>query len=220
MDHSFSNLLLRVPLFQGFSRLDFLDIVAQTPFDFQTLKPHDVLFHSGDESRTLCMALGGEMELEADSPDHRYRLTEYVAAPWVVEPIVLFGLHNRYTRTYRAASTLHVVGLSKQSVVHLLSSYPAFQINFYNLLSTQAQHFERQNWLTATPSLRESFAQFVRERSLRPVGKRLLQVKMVDLAEALGTTRLNVSHLLAELEREGAVSTSRGRIEINDLQLL
>ncbi len=218
MDHSFSNLLLRVPLFQGFSRLDFLDIVAQTPFDFQTLKPREVLFRQGDESRTLCMVLGGEMEMEAESPSHNYRLVEYALAPWVVEPTVLFGLHNRYTRTYRASAPLHVVSLSKQSVVRLLSTYPAFQINFYNLVCSQAQHFERQNWLGAAPTLRDDFASFLRKRSLRPVGRKVLCVKMVDLAAALGTTRLNVSRLLAELEEEGVLTASRGRIAVDDMQ--
>ena len=37
MNHDFSNRLLLLPLFQGFSRLDFLDMAAKVPLDVRSL---------------------------------------------------------------------------------------------------------------------------------------------------------------------------------------
>lgn len=214
MEHSFSDRLLHVPLFQGFSRLDFLDIVAQTPFDFRTLNPREVLFHQDSECRSLCIALGGELQAVGESPDHSYRLAEILPAPWVVEPVSLFGLHNRYTRTYRAHTSLQVVMLSKQSVQQLLSTYAAFQINFYNMLCTQGQASERAVWQQPPSNLEQHFLQFLLSRSLRPVGSKQLYVRMTDLALQLGTTRLNVSHMLARMSQAGRLTHSRGCISI------
>ncbi|MGM9688032.1 MAG: Crp/Fnr family transcriptional regulator [Alloprevotella sp.] len=214
MEHSFSNRLLYVPLFQGFSRLDFLDIVAQTPFDFRTLSPREVLFHQDSECRSLCIVLGGELQAVGESPDHSYKLAETLQAPWVVEPLSLFGLHNRYTRTYRAHTSLQVVMLSKQSVQQLLSTYAAFQINFYNMICTQGQACERAVWQQPASSLEQHFLQFLLSRSLRPVGQKQLYVRMTDLAVQLGTTRLNVSHMLARMSQAGRLSNTRGCISI------
>ena len=83
MEHTFSDRLLHVPLFQGFSRLDFLDIVAQTPFDFRTLNPREVLFHQDSECRSLCIALGGEVQAVAESPDHSTGKYEGEELPYI-----------------------------------------------------------------------------------------------------------------------------------------
>ena len=132
----FSNRLLLLPLFQGFSRLDFIDIVEKTPFDFRTISPKGIVVSQGTTCKCLCMVLNGKMSVETDSPEHTYRLTESVSAPHIIQIENLFGLHNKYTRTYRAQSEVQLVMLDKQSVRQLLVAYPAFQINFYNAVST------------------------------------------------------------------------------------
>ena len=60
MNHSFSNRLFPVPLFQGFSRLDFLDIVGKTRFDFHTLPNRATVVRQGDECLELTIILGGQ----------------------------------------------------------------------------------------------------------------------------------------------------------------
>lgn len=218
MEHSFSNRLLPISLFQGFSRLDFLDIVEQTPFDFKTLKPRELLFHQDDVCYALCMVLGGELMCEAESPDHVYRLAEYLRAPWIVEPTALFGLHNRYAHTYRAHTEVQAVMIDKQSVRKLLVNYEAFQINFYNLVCTQAQQAQLAHWQAPSHNLEQAFYQFLLHRCQRPVGRKELRVKMTDLAEQLDTTRLNVSHMLSRLAERQKLEYSRGCIYIPALE--
>lgn len=220
MDHSFSARLLLVPLFQGFSRLDFLDIVEKTPFDFKTFRPGQALVHQEEESRSLCMLLGGEVEFTAESPDHTYRFSERFTAPWVVQAECLFGLHNRYTHTVRAVNEVQAVMLSKQSVCRLLSLYPAFQINFYNALSTFAQHTVRQLWQVRTTTLEERFRAFMHCRSLRPAGAKQLHIRMEDLALELGATRLRVSQMLSGLAERQLLTYSRGIIKVTALEKL
>ena len=142
----FSNRLLHVPLFQGFSRLDFLDIVAKIPFDFKTLRPNEYVVKQGEECLGLCVVLSGEVETECMSPDQVYTYGERLGAPWCLQIENLFGYHNRYTKSYRTLTETQVMFIAKQDVRRMLVDYPAFQINFYNALSTLAQTAVQHNW--------------------------------------------------------------------------
>lgn len=220
MEHAFSNRLLLVPLFQGFSRLDFLDIVEKIPFDFRTLQAGKHLVEQNEECRSLCILMGGDVMLETESPDHSYRFGERIEAPWTVQPECLFGLHNRYSHTVRALTEVQAVLLDKQSVRQLLLQLPAFQINFYNSLSTFAQNADHALWHALEPGLVERFTQFVMVRSLRPVGQKELHIRMEDLALQLDATRLRVSKMLADLSEKQLLSYSRGSICIPQLESL
>ena len=174
----FSNRLLLLPLFQGFSRLDFIDIVEKTPFDFRTIMPKGIIVSQGRTCECLCMVLNGEMSVETESPEHTYRLAEYVNAPHIIQIENLFGLHNKYTHTYRAQSEVQLVMLDKQSVRQLLVAYPAFQINFYNAISTCAQSREVMLWSKRSDTVEGRFHTFLLRRCLRPIGPKQLKIRM------------------------------------------
>lgn len=216
----FSNRLLLVPLFQGFSRLDFLDIVEKVPLDFQTYKQHDTIVQQGEDCKALCILLGGEVETEVESPNQAYRLVEKIRAPWVIQPENLFGLHNRYARKVRACAEAQLVSISKQSVRQLLMRYPTFQINFYNALSTYAQRLANLQWQQRYELVEQRFVFFMQRRVLRPTGHKVLHVRMEGLADELGVTRLRVSKMLAILANRGVLTYSRGVITIPSFEAL
>ena len=54
----------------------------------------------------------------------------------------------------------------------------------------------------------------------RPSGRKVMKVKMEDLAQILNETRLNVSRALNQMQDEGLLSLHRGGIEIADASLL
>ena len=220
MEHSFSNRLLVVPLFQGFSRLDFLDIVEKIPLGFKTYKAGETIVCQEEECHSLCILLSGEVWAEAVSPQNIYRFAEIIKAPWTVQIEHLFGLHNRYTRTIKAFTDVKTITISKQDVRALLSNYPAFQINFYNALSTHAQQAVSLLWLQRSEHIDQRFYNFLKRRSLRPIGEKKLHIRMEDLATELGTTRLRISQTLAKLSKDGLLSYSRGIISIPEIEKL
>ncbi len=216
----FSNKLLLVPLFQGFSRLDFLDIVEKVPLDFHTYKAKEVVVKQNDECQSLCIVLGGKICVETENPEHTYLFQEELQAPVVVQIEHLFGLHNRYTRTIRAKEQVNVVRINKQDVRMLMTKYPTFQINFYNTLSSYAQRVSAQLWIQRKDTLEGRFRVFAQKRSLRPNGEKTIRIKMEDLAHELGATRLSVSNMLAQLNQKGLLTNSRGTIHIFKLEEL
>ena len=220
MDHSFSNRLLIVPLFQGFSRLDFLDIVEKIPLGFKTYKPGSTIVAQEEESHSLCILLSGEAEAEVVSPQGIYRFTEKIKAPYTIQIENLFGLHNRYARTFKASTDVQTVTISKQNVRQMLINYPAFQINFYNALSTCAQQSTAMLWLQRSNKLEHRFYNFLKRRSLRPIGEKKLHIRMEDLALELGTTRLRISQALSNMAEKNILSYSRGIIIIPQIEKL
>lgn len=220
MEHSFSNRLFLVPLFQGFSRLDFLDLVAKTPFDFRTLSHGQTLVRQNDEAKALAIVLQGGISCETESPAHTYRFSETLPAPCLVQPERLFGLHNRYASTVRAEGEAQIALLDKQSVRRLLTEQPAFQINFYNTLCSLAQYTDSLLWQVRRTTPEDRFRAFLTLRCRRPAGPKELRILMTDLAQELGTSRLRVSQMLAGFAEKGKLTYSRGIIRIPSLEKL
>lgn len=220
VENAFSTRLLLQPFFQGFSRLDFLDIVEKTPFDFRTYRSREAIVRQGEESSSLCLLLSGSIECEAESPDHLCRITEVVKAPWAVQPECLFGLHNRYTRTVYAQAKTQIASIDKQSVRKLLADHSAFQINFYNALCTYAQNTSLELWAKREENVADRFRHFVQRRCLRPIGPKTVRIHMENLATELGVSRLRVSQMLAGFAAQGKLKYSRGVITIEALEKL
>ena len=174
----------------------------------------------GEECLGLCVVLSGEVETECMSPDQVYTYGERLGAPWCLQIENLFGYHNRYTKSYRTLTETQVMFIAKQDVRRMLVDYPAFQINFYNALSTLAQTAVQHNWSKCPEELELRFLSFVENRSLRPIGSKFLRIRMRDLADELGATRLRVSRMLAQLSDLGLVVCSRGAIRIPQLEKL
>lgn len=220
MSNSFSDRLFPVPLFNGFSRLDFIDIVGKIPFDCRTYRSRQPIVTQGEECTSLYIVLNGETECVTESPDHSYKFTETLPSPLIIQPECLFGLHTRYTHGFRANGEAQAVRLEKQSVRRLLTEYPVFQINFYNLLCTISQNSARLLWQKRNVTLEERFREFAGRRSLRPAGRKEIHIRMEDLASELGATRLRVSQMLAMMAGQGLLAYSRGVIVIKALEKL
>ena len=113
MNHDFSNRLLLLPLFQGFSRLDFLDMAAKVPLDVRSLPAGSDIVIAGETSDALVCLLEGEAIATAAAPDGSYVLREWLRAPWLCQPECLYGLHPRYGLTLTAATSVGILRLDK-----------------------------------------------------------------------------------------------------------
>ena len=139
MNHDFSNRLLLLPLFQGFSRLDFLDMAAKVPLDVRSLPAGSDIVTAGETSDALVCLLEGEAIATAAAPDGSYVLREWLRAPWLCQPECLYGLHPRYGLTLTAATSVGILRLDKAACRTLTELYPAFRLNLLNRLCTLAQ---------------------------------------------------------------------------------
>jgi CRP-like cAMP-binding protein len=212
--------LLQFPLFQGMSRSEMLQLAGNTRFGFHKMAAGKMVVKDGDECRQLLFLINGCITITSKSDDYSYQMTEWLSAPWLIQPEVLFGTATRYTLTARADSDCHFIILSKDEVMRLLDDFFVFRLNLFNLLSAQCQRHTHSAWRRSPRTLEERIVRFFSDHSLYPAGKKELHIMMEQLAVEVDHTRLNVSRILNDMQQRELIQLSRGRIIIPMLERL
>lgn len=212
--------LLQLPLFQGLAQEDFTCILAKVKLHFTKRKAGELIATAGDSCDQLFFLLKGEAISCTTSLDKAYSLTEYLQAPCLLEPQSMFGMNTTYTATYTAGADTHTVSISKRFVLEELFKYEIFRLNYTNIISNRAQVLSARLWSTATGSLETRISRFILNRCERPIGRKLLKIKMEKLAEILNDTRLSVSKTLNKMQDQGVLELHRGEIFIPEASLL
>ena len=210
--------LLELPLFIGISTDELADIVGQTKFGFYKLVADKLLVSTDDKCTHLFFLMSGTLRVVSHADN--YRIEEELSAPAVIQPEHLFGLMQRYTKDFTAQTDCSLLSLDKTEVLRLLDNYLIFRLNLLNSISMQAQRMSRIPWRQQPIDIRQQFVSFLRLRCLTQAGKKVLRIRMEDLAIELHQSRLNVSRMLNTLQREGFLTMSRGIITIPQLETL
>lgn len=212
--------LLELPLFQGMSKNDLAIIVGQRKFGFHKIAEGKVVAKDGDECKSLRFLLDGELLVTTEADDHGYILTEEIYAPNILQPEHIFGLSQRYSRTFTTKTKCSILSIDKNEVVKLSEESQIFRINFLNILSTQSQKQQRNPWHVQPKELDKRIARFMEVHCIRPVGRKLFKIKMERLAHEMNDSRLDVSRALNKMAQENLVILHRGMIEIPAFELL
>ena len=153
--------LYGLSLFQGLSRNDLSEIVAQIRFGFHKAADGECVIREGDTCDKLVFLINGKLRIENQSVNRRYSITEEINAPTVLQPERLFGLKQRYTTTYIAVGQCNFIALDKQEVMKLSDNFIIFRMNLLNIISTIAQKQSQAIWHSTPLSVRERIIHFM-----------------------------------------------------------
>lgn len=206
------NRLLELPLFQGMSRNDLETVVLHTRFSFLNIAAGRTAVKEGDACTHILFLMKGEMRAEQTSDDNGYMLAEDMPAPDILQPERLFGLTQRYTRTFKATTDCEFLCISKHEAMLLSDNFEIFRLNLLNILCTQTQKMTRHPWRKPPLGIRGKIARFVEMRCTKPAGRKTLYIKMEQLGHETGESRLNISRELNAMRDEGIIILRRGEI--------
>lgn len=206
--------LLMLPFFQGMSRNELYDIVEHTPFDFFTIQPGKHIVTDGTACTTLIFMLQGQLQSVSYANDKSYHICESMKAPCVIQPENLFGYHPHYTSSFVAESPCNFMAIHKKDVLQLTNSSMIFRLNFLNTFATASQKLRHTQWQPVTKGTESRILKFIADHCSYPAGKKVISIKMTDLAEQISESRLNVSHVLNHWQQKGLVELHRGTITI------
>lgn len=206
--------ILELPLFQGLSKYELESIVGQRKFGFHKMVEGKTVAKEGSPCHSLQFLLNGILTVITTADDHGYTLTEEMTAPNILQPEHLFGLSQRYSRTFITKSPCSILAIEKDEVVKLSKDSEIFRINLLNILSTQSQKQQRYPWHSQSSQLDKRIIKFIERHCIRPAGPKQLKIKMERLAHELNDSRLNISQALNMMESQQLVILHRGCIEI------
>lgn len=173
-----------------------------------------------DACDSLLFLIKGSADAIGRADDNGYSITETVTAPDILQPERIFGLTQRYSRTFKAATDCSFISLGKMETLALAENYEIFRLNLLNIICTKSQRLTRYPWRTQPKDIRHKIVRFVETRCLRPAGEKTVRIKMERLADEISESRLNVSRELNAMHSEGVISLKRGEIHINALERL
>lgn len=220
METTMYDTLLQLPLFQGLCKEDFTSIIERVKFHFQNFKRLETIVEQGTLCNQLVFLLNGEVSLKVVDTVHGYIFTETLKAPHIIEPYSLFGMNTSYAASYQANTDVQILTIDKAYVYTELNNYEIFRLNYLNILSNRIQIAHQKLWNNHIGTLNEKFNNFLLARCLMPQGEKTLQITMEDLAKLINETRINVSRMLNELQKQGLVQLRRKAIYIPDMEKL
>ena len=212
--------LLELPLFQGMSKGDLAQVASTTKFVNIAVVKGKTVVDEGEACDRLLFLVKGTIHAPARADDNGYSITETFQAPEILQPERIFGLTQRYTRSFKAATDCNFISLSKMETLALADKYEIFRLNILNIICTRSQRLTRFPWRTQPKDIRHKIARFVETRCLRPAGEKMVHIKMERLAAEIGESRLNVSRELNGMAARNAISLRRGEIHIFALEKL
>lgn len=212
--------LLQFPLFQGMSRDDLEIIAGHIRFGFVKVAAGKSIVRGGDPCTQLCFLINGTVKVETFGDEHRYAVTEQLSAPYILQQEAIFGYYQCYTHSFTALTDVNLLTIAKEEVFRLLEDFLVFRLNTVNQFATRIQKQSLQMWRRCPVTLRERLIRFLIQHCAYPAGPKTFHILMEQLAEELNDSRLNVSCVLNQLQKEGLVSLHRGRIDIPQLERL
>ena len=222
MERSFNvyDRLVTLPLFQGMGSEELDKVLTHTKFGFHKHTDEEVIVAEGDPCDTLRILIRGNVACSTASIDHGYVFVEKIGSPYIMQPERLFGLSQRYSRTFTASGEVSLMTLEKTEVTRLIEKSMVFRINFLNILSTLTQRAARHQWQNLPADLRQRMVRFFEAHCLIPAGEKTIKIKMTRLADELNVKRLSVSKELHMMSDEKMLNLHRGRIIIPALEKL
>lgn len=210
--------LLQLPIFQGISRSDLTIILDKVKLEFLKYEAGEKIVSQGERCDALYFLLNGEMIAQTLSSASAFTFSEYLPAPFVIEPSSLFGLHNNFACSYVASSEVNLLKINKLYIYSELSKYDIFRINYLNIISTRVQINDAKMWEWRARNIEERIAHVFSIFSERPTGKKILRIKMEDLADILNETRIKVSRALNDMQDRGLLELHRKEIVVKALE--
>lgn len=208
------------PLFQGLSFRDISEIIEWMKLDFNQHSSGDTIVIQSEKCNSIIFILNGTVCAEYMDEENRFTLTEYLNTPHVLEPYNIYGMYQRYNRTYWMQTDGSSLVIPKSVFNELIRRYQIIRTNYMNMICSRLQKCNHNLGKMGNNDIRAKIATVIRNSSSICKGHKFIKIKMETLANIIGETRLNVSRELNKMNKEQLINIKRGEIEVFELSKL
>src|SRR5436305_8677600 len=213
-----AKLLERTPMFAGLSAAE-LDELAKVAVP-RTYEAGQVVFREGDEGDTWLVVSHGAVKITREDGGRTIALAELRAGDMFGE-LSLFGGEVR-SATAQPREPTAAVALLGGDIRRLLAGNPEIALKMLESMANRVratnQRLANQSFQTVAGRVAGVLMQLVNARQSEGAGEHdvLVEATQADIAQLAGASRESASRFLATLERQGLVTTQRGRVIIHD----
>lgn len=214
-------LLTKLPLLQGLSGKELAHIesvIGMEVNEVPTMKRP--LIRQNDPCTHLIFLTTGKLVRQYESDDGLYTTRTIIQAPALLEPYNLYGLDCRFRSSYTPLQDVSIITVKKRDVMQHLMKIDIFRINYFNLLSAIIHKKESLLQPQCNLTVNQKIGTFLRRQFIDCEEQGEVAIKMTDLAEYIGETRLNTSRALNQMEEAHMIELKRSLIVIPDVKRL
>jgi len=214
-------LLTKLPLLQGISGKELAQIESLIGMEINEVPAMSrPLIRQDDPCTHLIFLTTGKMMRQYKSDDGLFQTKAILQAPTLLEPHNLYGLDCRFRCSYTPIEDVSIITVRKKDVLQHLMKMDIFRINYFNLLSAIIHKKDKMLKPVQEMTVEQKIIQFILKLFWDCEGKAEIAIKMTDLANYIGETRLNTSRVLNQLEENHIVELKRSLIVIQDIKKL
>lgn len=212
--------MLQLPLFQGLTIQEFTDAMSCVRLDFVNFEAGDEIALQNAPCKKVICVINGDLNAEYIHSNPVFKLTETLPRIGIIEPYNLYGMNQKYSRTYSFKSDGNILSINKDSFVRHLLDKDIVKINMMNICCNR--YDKAMHLLCNTPdgNTHQKIVKFLLSYSSVDRGEKELKIYMNDFASILHETRLKVSKALNDLQDRGLISIQRGSFYIPDFKKL
>jgi CRP/FNR family transcriptional regulator, cyclic AMP receptor protein len=213
-----ARLLERTPMFAGLSTAE-LDELAKVAVP-RSYEPGQVIFRESDEGDTCFVVRSGAVKITREHGGRTIALAELRAGDMFGE-LSMFGGEVR-SATATALEATAAVALLAGDIRRLLAGNPEIALKMLETMANRVratnQRLANQSFQTVAGRVAGVLMQLVDARQSEGAAERdvLVETTQADIAQLAGASRESASRFLATLERQGLVTTQRGKVVVHD----
>lgn len=206
-----------LPLLMGLSVDDLMDIVEKVKFEFNKYQDGHLIVAQGDKCDKIIYVLNGNLCTCKHDVNKSFMIYEYFnQEPYIIEPQNLWGMHQRFDRSYSFTSDGSTCIINKRNINYLMSHYDIIKTNFLNMICNKLQYSTESLSNSLPHTTEEKLMFFIKHNKVGYYGQTEIKIKMQQLANIISDTRLNVSNVLNKWKRLGIAEIHRGNIILFD----
>jgi CRP/FNR family cyclic AMP-dependent transcriptional regulator len=211
-------LLERVPLFDGLTPAE-VEELAKVAVP-RTYEAGQVVFREGDQGDTCFVVKSGAIKISREHGGRTIALAELRIGDMFGE-LSMFGGEVR-SATAAALEDTAAIALLAGDVRRLLAGNPEIAMKMLETMADRVratnQRLANQSFQTVAGRVAGVLMQLVDARQSEGASASdvLVETTQADIAQLAGASRESASRFLATLERQGLVTTQRGKVIVHD----
>jgi CRP/FNR family transcriptional regulator, cyclic AMP receptor protein len=226
--------LARFPIFEDLSEEELQQIA-----DLAVPRRYDageIIFREGDRSDTCFIVRSGRVRITRNHPGGRRLTLAELSAGEMFGELSMFDGEGR-SATVEALEDTTTLALLERDIQRLMRGHPDIAVKMLGRLASRLraanEKIARQSFQPVAGRVASTLLAQVEMRRAEAAAATdtadqdpeaepdiVIEATQADLAQLAGSSRESASRFLADLERAGVVTTSRGRVVVHDPEAL